>query len=159
MEVGRILRSWGMRGELRVQVLTDSPHRFQRSHRLYARGAPYAIQRSRRHKSGLLLKLEGIDSPQAADALRGALLEVPESEVPSLPEDSYYHFQVLGLNVVTTQGEALGEVVDILSTGSNDVYVTRGPRGDVLVPAIADVVKSVDLERGLVTIEPLPGLL
>ena len=144
---------------MRLELLTDFPERFQPARRVYIRGSPYTIQRARRHRAGLLIKLEGIDSLEAAEGLRDATLQVPEAEAHQLPGGTYFHFQVIGLKVVTTTGEDLGEVVEILSPGGNDIYVTRGPRGEVLVPAIGDVVKSVDLERGVLTVEPLPGLL
>ena len=159
IQVGRALRAWGFNGEIKVEDLSDYPERFRPRQRLLIKDSSYAIQRSRRHKGAILVKLEGVDSLQEAEALRGAYLEVPESEAAALPEGTYFHFQILGLKVVTTEGEELGEVAEIVTTGSNDVYVTRGARGEVLIPAIGDVVMAVDLEKGVLTVEPLPGLL
>ena len=77
-----------------------------------------------------------------------------------LPDGSYYHFQIVGLTVFTVDGVPLGEVVDILETGSNDVYVIRDDEGkEHLLPALKDVVKDIDLEKGLMLVQPLPGLL
>ena len=76
-----------------------------------------------------------------------------------LPAGHYYHHQLIGLNIVTTDGEALGAVTEILPGQSNDNYVVEGPRGQLLIPAIEDVIQSVDLERGEIVIEPIKGLL
>jgi 16S rRNA processing protein RimM len=84
---------------------------------------------------------------------------VPEDELRPLGEGQYYHFQILGLEVRTTAGEVLGRVEQIISTGSNDVFVVRGPRGEVLIPAVDDVVKSVDPAAGRIEVEVVEGLL
>jgi 16S rRNA processing protein RimM len=78
---------------------------------------------------------------------------------PPLPEGQYYHHQLLGLHVVTTGGKSLGTISEILPGQSNDNYIVAGPRGQVLIPAIEDVIQSVDLNKGEMVIEPLPGLL
>ena len=77
----------------------------------------------------------------------------------SLPEGQFYHDQIIGLQVRTTRDEYIGDVVDILTGKSNDNYIVRGASGDILIPAIEDVVQSIDLEQGIVTIEPMEGLL
>ncbi len=76
-----------------------------------------------------------------------------------LPEGQFYHDQLIGLQVRTTRGEYIGDVVDILTGKSNDNYIVRGPTGEILIPAIEDVVQSIDLKQGIVTIEPIEGLL
>jgi 16S rRNA processing protein RimM len=106
-----------------------------------------------------VLKLAGIDSATAAEALRHRVLEVPEGELRPLGEGEYYHFQILGLEVRTSAGEVLGRVEQIISTGSNDVFVVRGQRGEVLIPAVDDVVKSVNLTVGRMEVEAVEGLL
>jgi len=157
--VGRVLGPWGLRGDVKVESLTDFPQRFAAGGRLCAGGATYVGERSRWQRGHVVLKLAGIDSATAADALRDRLLEVPEDELHPLGEGEYYHFQILGLEVLTTSGENLGRVEQIISTGSNDVFVVRGPRGEVLIPALADVVKSVDPAAGRIEVEVVEGLL
>ncbi|MFQ5861321.1 MAG: ribosome maturation factor RimM, partial [Dehalococcoidia bacterium] len=141
MVVGRVGRPQGVRGELRVQVLSDSPQRFAVGGVLFIQGRPYRIERSFPHQEGRVVKLEGIESRNEAEKLRGQLLEVPEEAVPPLPQGQYYHYQILGMRVVTQEGEELGKVADILSTGSNDVYVVReeGGWGELLGPALEGV--------------------
>jgi 16S rRNA processing protein RimM len=142
-----------VRGDLKVQPLTDFPERFQRGAALWVRGRRYEVQRSRWSRGLVYLGLSGIDSRNAADELKGALLEVPESDLTPLPEGQYYRFQVIGLEVRTPEGGSLGRVAEILPTGSNDVYVVRGGPRELLIPAIEDVVKEVDLEGGRLVVE------
>jgi 16S rRNA processing protein RimM len=152
--VGRIAAPWGVRGDLKVQPLTDFPERFQRGAALWVRDRRHEVQRSRWSRGLVYLALSGIDSRNAAEELRDALLEVPEGELTLLPEGQYYRFQVIGLEVCTPEGRSLGRVAEILPTGSNDVYVVRGGPRELLIPAIEDVVREVDLKGGRLVVEP-----
>jgi 16S rRNA processing protein RimM len=151
--VGSIAAPWGLRGDLRVQPLTDFPERFQRGAALWVRGRRHEVQRSRSSRGLVYLGLSGIDSRNAAEELRGALLEVPESDLMPLPEGQYYRFQVIGLEVRTPEGSSLGRVAEILSTASNDVYVVRGGPRELLIPAIEDVVLEVDVQGGRLVVD------
>jgi 16S rRNA processing protein RimM len=158
--IGKVRRPYGVRGEVKVEFLTDFPERFKDLKTVYIDGEPYTIERRRFVADGILLKFAGIDTPEDAAFLRNRLIEIPVSEAVPLPPDTYYYFQILGLKVVTTAGEALGEVVDIIVTGANDVYVVRSAGGrEILLPAIEDVVKEVDLESNRLVVELLPGLI
>ncbi len=157
--VGRILAPWGIRGEVKVEVITDFPERFAPHNLLYLDALPFEIESCRPHGQFLIVKLVTIDSVQAAEKLRGRDLTIPRSELRELPEGLYYAFQIIGLNVVTTGGERLGQVIDIMTTASNDVYIVEGKRGEILIPAIEDVVKSIDLKKGEMVIEVIEGLL
>ena len=154
--MGRVVGSWGIRGQVRVEVLTVHGGRFAPGARLYARGHPFVVVTSHSRRQQLVLQLEGVETREAAEALRGALLEVPESDVPSLPTGDYYYFQILGLQVYTEEGEFLGTVADIVRTGSNDVYVVRNEESELLLPAIEDVIRSVDLAERRLTVHVLP---
>lgn len=157
--VGRVLRPRGRLGELRVEPLTDFPQRFAKGARLWIGDTEYAVESSRSHQGALLVRLAGIDDPAGAATLRDRLLEVPESELPKLPPDTYYRYQLIGIEVWTTDGSALGHIVDVLDTGANEVFVVRGEAGETLVPAIGDVVREVDVAARRMTIEPIEGLL
>jgi len=119
------------------------------------------IQRVRPHKGEMVvLKLKGIDDANTAEALRNQNLDIPLNQLTKLPPDSYYQHDILGLSVITLDGRELGNIVDIIVTGSNDVYTIKTPGGSqVLIPAIKDVIKQVDLIRRTMYIDPLPGLL
>ena len=157
--VGRIVGPWGLRGDLKVESLTDFPQRFAPGSSVCLGGVAHVIERCRWQRGRAIVKLVGVDSATAAEALRHCLLEVPEDDLRPLGEGEYYHFQILGLEVRTTAGEVLGRVEQIISTGSNDVLVVRGPRGEVLIPAVDDVVKSMDPAAGRIEVEAVEGLL
>ena len=157
--VGRILAPWGIRGEVKVEVLTDFPERFAPQKVLYLNARPLEIESCRPHKQHLVVKLATIDSVEDAEKLRGQALTIPRSELSRLPEGQYYTFQIIGLAVLTTEGEHLGQVTDIMATAGNDVYIVEGKRNEILIPAIEDVVKYIDLEKGEMVIEAIEGLL
>jgi len=157
--VGYILAPWGIRGEVKVEVVTDFPERFAPQKIVYLNTRPLEIESCRPHKQHLVVKLATIDSVEDAEKLRGQDLTIPRSELYPLPEGQYYTFQIIGLKVVTTEGKLLGRITEIMTTGSNDVYIVEGKRGEILIPAIEDVVKSIDLEKGKMVIEAIEGLL
>jgi 16S rRNA processing protein RimM len=100
-----------------------------------------------------------VASVEAAEALRGSLLSLPESELAPLPEGEYYAHQIVGLEVFESDGAPLGKVVGLFPTGSNDVYVVDGPRGELLLPAIDDVILEVDVPGGKMVVSLMDGLL
>ena len=157
--IGRVVAPWGVRGELKVEVMTDFPDRFSPREELYADGRAFIIEQSRWHKGKVILKLAAVDGMEAAEELRGKYLEVPQSSMRPLPQDEYYQFQLIGLEVWTTEGVRLGSIERILPTGSNDVYEVPCEGGVALIPAIDDVVKSVDLQGRRMIIEVIEGLL
>ncbi|MBA7581905.1 MAG: 16S rRNA processing protein RimM [Dehalococcoidia bacterium] len=157
--IGQVLAPWGLEGKLKVEVITDFPHRLSPRSQLYVDRQPVTIAGTSWHKGKAIIKLEGIDSVEQAEELRGKTLEIHRRQLEALPEGQYYHFQLIGLEVWTTEGKRLGKVIRVLSAPSNDNYVVGGEKGEILIPAIEDVVKSVDLESGRITIEAIEGLL
>ena len=106
-----------------------------------------------------MIKFTDLDDPSLAQGLIGSKLEVPMDDIPDLPQGFYYHFQILGLAVVDKQIGSIGQVVDILNTGSNDVYVVDYSGKEVLIPAIKNVILKVDIENHLITVDLPDGLL
>ncbi len=157
--IGRILAPWGIKGKLKVKVITDFPQRFAPSSTVYVNRQPMTIDSTEWYKSKAIIKLNTIDNIEAAQRLRGQPIEIHHSQVYSLPEGQYYHFQLIGLEVWTTQGELLGNITEILTAESNDNYVVKGDKGEILIPAVEDVVKSIDLNKGRIVIEAIEGLL
>ena len=157
--IGRVGAPWGVRGAFSVLPLADSRALFAPGRDVTIAGKPYTIESAQWRKGMVYLRLSGIESREAAGELRGRLLAVAEAELEPLPEGQYYRFQLIGLTVVSTEGEELGRLADVLSTGANDVYVVRGGRGEVLLPATDEVVREIDLKAGRMLIEALPGLL
>ena len=123
------------------------------------KGHPVIVEESRPQGKLVVLKFEGVDTVEDAQALRGEFLSIPAEDLAPLPEGEYYHYQIIGLEVWTTGGQFLGHIVEVMETGSNDVYVVRSDDGEALIPATEDVVQSIDLERGRMEIEAIPGLL
>jgi 16S rRNA processing protein RimM len=146
-----------------VEVLTDFPDRFDTLKTVYL-GDPqeaesWRVESTRWHRDRILLTIQGCSDRTTADGLRGLLVQIPVEEAMPLPEDEYYPHELIGLDVTTVEGEELGKVSDILLTNANDVYVVVGARGQILLPAIADVIERVDLEMGEIVITPMQGLI
>jgi 16S rRNA processing protein RimM len=157
--IGYILGPWGMKGEMKVHVVTDFPDRISPGRPVYLDNHPLEIETCRAHRQHLVVKLVGIDTRTDAEKLRGSELTIPGTDLRPLPDGEYYAFQLIGLDVVTTGGRPVGRIVDLMTTGSNDVYVVRGEQGETLVPATEDVVKSIDVEKQRMVIEAIEGLL
>ena len=157
--VGRVLAPWGVSGKVKVYPETDFPERFAPGAVVYVDKKPLSVESAEPHRGRMIIKFSSVDTIDEAGKLRGKTLEIEHRQLQPLPADSYYHFQLIGLEEWTVQGEILGEITEIIATGSNDNYVVRNARGEILIPAIADVVKSVDIERGVMTIEAVDGLL
>ena len=157
--IGQILAPWGIKGKLRVEVITDFPQRFASCSQVYINRQPMIIGSAEWHRGKVIIKLNTIDSIDDARRLQGKSIEIHYSQLQSLPEGQYYHFQLIGLEVWTTQEELLGNITEILTADSNDNYVVSGAKGEILIPAIEDVVKSIDLDEGRIVIEPIEGLL
>lgn len=161
--IGQIVAVFGIHGELKVMSQTDIPNRFARLRSVYL--GPdhqrYRLTKFRPYRSDMLvISLAGIETANEAEALIGQALMIPLAELPELPPDQYYIHDLIGLRAETPGGQVLGSVVDILATGGNDVYIIReaGSGRDVLVPAVKDVVKRVDIAAGVLVIDPIPGL-
>ena len=160
LAVGRVLRPHGVRGDLLLASLTDFPEHLGEIDTVYLGEAaePHAVTAFRQHRGQLLLKLAGVPDRDSADAFRGQLVQIRRQAAAPLPAGSYYHHDILGLSAFTDDGERLGEVVEILQTGANDVYVVRGEAGEILLPAIRSVIREIDLETRQITVHLLEGL-
>lgn len=160
--VGHITRAHGLRGELVVSPDTDFPERIPLLRdALLVRGdsvTPIVVEGVRRHGAQFLVKVSVVNSPEAAAPWRGAALAVRPEQAAPLPPGQHYVFEILGMRVETEAGDVLGTVAEIIRTGSNDVYVVRGDRGEVLVPAIASVVTAIDVAEGRLRIRPFAGM-
>ena len=158
--VGRVIRSHGLDGSLRIQLLSDNPARFQAGGALTVTGRTHTVASCHHLPGGhALLRLEGLNDPYAARRLSGEWLIAPTESEPQLPEGEYYHYQLVGLTVITDQGENLGTIQEVLETGSNDVYVVKSESGgEILLPAISQVVRRIDLASGKMLVHLIGGL-
>ncbi len=160
LEVGQIVNTHGLRGDVKVMPWCDYPEVFHELAYVLIDGEEFDIEKSRIHKNMVILKLKGIDDINDAERYRNKTLTVPREELGELPEGTYYICDLLGCIVETVEGRHLGKVCDIIKTGSNDVYVVEDDnKKQVLIPVIDDVVKSVDLENRSILVQPLKGLI
>lgn len=159
MAIGVALTSFGLEGDIKVEPLTDFPARFDTGRTLYFGDRQRRVQRSRWQGKTVYIKLTGINTPEDVAKLRGHYLELPEQARATPGTGVYFQSDIVGLRVETAAGEPLGRVIEFLPTGANDVLVVHGDRGELLVPMIEDVVINIDLDAGLIAIEPIEGLL
>jgi len=157
--VGRVVAPRGLAGEMKVAPLTDQQEFFAVGRELQAGDVIYRIEKTLWLKGHVCLKLSGIDSVDAAAELRGQSLSVPEALLEPLPEGQFYLYQVVGMQVYDSEGRHLGEIREVLTTGGNDVYIVQGQQGEILLPAIEDVVKEVDVVASRMVVEPMEGML
>lgn len=157
--VGRVLRAWGIRGDLKIQPMTDRPGDFASFTQVYVGTPPrrYAVHSFRPYQGNWLLHLADVNTRTQAEQLHGQPIFIERTQ-RQLGEGEYLADQIIGLSVITVEGEALGKVVEIVVTGANDVYVVQGERGEVLLPARAEVIRSIDLATATMTVKLLPGL-
>lgn len=160
--VGRVVKPQGRHGEVAVECFSDREERFPTLRRVFA-GRPGSdesremrVERAWPHKGRFVLKLEGIDSIDVAETLRDLELRIPEDELLPLPEGSWYHHQIVGLQVFDEQGEPLGSVAELLETGATArVVVVRGPAGELLLPFADAFVREIDVATGrMVVVRP-----
>lgn len=164
--VGKIKSAHGIKGEVKIISLTDFPSRFIPGLTLFISPPlpqidKLVVEQANLQAKEIILKFEGIDSREQAESLAGCALEVSLGELVDLPAGAYWQFQVIGLKVFTANDDYLGQVSEILQTGANDVYVIKSSPSDkgILIPAVKEVVKLVDTEKGVMVVEPVPGLI
>ena len=163
-EIGQIVNTFGIKGEVKVTPFTDDINRFDDLKEVYVKSKKeerlYQVEGARYHKNMVLLKLKGIENPEDAEKLRNSYLEIDREDAIPLEEGTYFIADLIGLKAVSEDGTELGKITDVLQTGANDVYVVQQEDGqEVLIPAIRDCVLNVDLEAGIMTLHLLDGLL
>ncbi|NLO97743.1 MAG: 16S rRNA processing protein RimM [Peptococcaceae bacterium] len=160
--VGEVLKPHGVKGEIKIYPLTDNALRFKKLKKVILSNGEISselrIQRARiDHKEMVFLKLEGIDTPEEAEKYRGFQVRINKSEVPPL-RDRWYYFELEGMKVYEND-VLLGTLVSVLETGANDIYLVRGDRGEICIPALKSVVKKVDVPAKRMDVILPPGLL
>ena len=162
--VGRIVQPHGLGGEIKVVSLTNRPEWFKKYQTFCVgwRGKCeewVEVERESVQGNHVILKIKGIDNRTAAEAFCGSFLHVRQKSYPDLPEGKEYLFNLIGLNVETTEGQRVGSLVDILELPGQDVYVVDTGDREVLIPVVNEFVKKVDIQRGIVLINRVEGLL
>ena len=153
IRIGYIRRAVGLRGEVEVEPLTHDPARIRSGLSVHAGSTVRQVEAVRGRAPTLVVKLGGVDDRTKAEGLRGNYLEVKTSEAEPLPDGSYYHWQLVGLDVVDVDGRSLGRLADVLEYPANDVYVVGNGGAEILVPALAEVVRKIDIDAGRMVVD------
>lgn len=169
IKVGKIVNTFGIKGELKVYLYTDFPkERFKKGNQLHLGQMDnpsqliVEVQSAKPHKNMYLLSLKGFENIDDVEKFKEHFLWITKDQQGELDEEEYYYHQIIGCKVITNDGEELGIVKEILSTGANDVWVLKSPlegKKDILIPYIEQVVKKVDVKEKEIIIEVIEGLL
>lgn len=152
IRVGQVLGAFGVDGAVKVLPLTDFDDRFRVGSELVVDGVTRHVEWSREQPQWVVVKLTGFDNRTLAEMHRGRYLEIPLDRVHKLPEGSYYHHQLVGMDVATESGRSLGRVSEVLERPANDVWVAREGNVEHLVPATREAILGVDLENRLIRV-------
>lgn len=164
MEIGQIVNTYGIKGFLKVVPYTDDITRFEDLKSIYVETKnslkTFIIEDVKYSKNLVLLKLKGIDDINTAEIYKNCYLKIDRKDAVELPEDSYFIIDLIGITVYTDNNEELGNIVDVYSTGANDIYVVKNELGkQVLLPAIGKVIKSVDIRNKKMIVHLIEGLI
>lgn len=156
--IGRITSPFGRKGEVKVQPFTDFPEHFEELEEIYVAdksgGRMIEIEKAWLHKGAVIIKFAGINDISTAETLRDKEVCIREAEMMELAEDEYYVHDIIGMDVVTTEGESLGKVTEVLRSPANDVYVTD----KAMIPAVKEFVEKIDTKDRKIIVRPVPGL-
>lgn len=163
MEIGQIVNTYGIKGFLKVVPYTDDIKRFEKLNSIYIQTKKsletVIIEEVKYAKNLVLLKIKGIDNINDAEIYKNCYIKIDRSDAVELPEDSYFIVDLIGIKVYTDEGEELGNIIDVFPTGANDVYVVKNELGkQVLLPAIGDVIKNVDIKNKKMIVHLIEGL-
>jgi len=160
IDVGIVHGAYGVKGFIRVESLSDVPERFEIGSEVFLGNLLSVVENFFWQKDSLILKLDSINDRDEALSYKGTTLRIGLEQVGFLPDGQYFHFQILGMDVKSENGDPLGGISEILTTGTNDVYIVKGlnPK-ELLIPAIPEVVLSVDVDSNLMTVRLLDGLI
>ena len=164
LEIGQIVNTFGIKGMVKVKPFSEDITRFDRLEKVYVKNKTgkkiYEIEEVKYHKNMVLIKFKGIENPEDANLLRDSYLLVDRADEEPLEEGTYYIVDMIGLEVFDEDNKLLGKLEDIFNTGSNDIYVVKDEQGkQILLPAIKDVIKKVDMDNKKVIVHLIPGLI
>ena len=153
--IGKVGKGHGVQGAFQCVPITDYPERFESTEFVHVHNGKPPVRRLKvesvlLRSNRIVLKLEGVDTPDMSELLKHYLLAAGEDELVDLEEGEYYHFQLEGLNVIDENGQALGKMKEVLATPAHEIYVVQGKSGEILVPAVPEYILDVDIQAGFV---------
>lgn len=164
LEIGQIVNTFGIKGMVKIKPFTDDIRRFDDLKKVYIENSKsrkeYEIEEVKYHKEMVLIKFKGVETVEQAELLRNYYLKVKREDEPELDDGTFYIVDLLGLEVYSDEGKLLGKLEDIYNTGSNDIYVVKDELGkQLLLPAISDVIKDINLDEKRIVVHILNGLI
>ena len=164
LEIGQIVNTFGIKGFVKVNPFVGDISRFDDLKKVFVKSnksiKELMVEEVKYHKNMVLLKFKGIDRVEDAELLRNSYLEVDRENAIELQEGEYFIVDLLGLNVITDENELIGKLEDIFNTGSNDIYVVKSEDGkQLLLPAISEVIKEINIQEGKIIVHLLEGLI
>ena len=164
LEIGQIVNTFGIKGMVKIKPFTDDIRRFDDLKKVYIENnksrKEYEIEEVKYHKEMVLIKFKGVETVEQAELLRNYYLKVKREDEPELDDGTFYIVDLLGLEVYSDEGNLLGKLEDIYNTGSNDIYVVKNELGkQLLLPAISDVIKDINLDEKRIVVHILHGLI
>jgi len=162
LPIGRVVKPHGVKGRVKAEYFGEDPHRFSSYHQIFIEDEkgglePYEILEVIPQPSRLILRLKGIEKIEEAESLIGKEILIEKKALPELEVGEYYWVDILGMKVETQEGKQIGKVKEIFSTRAHDVYVVEGKRGEIFLPAIAEVIQSIDLKGGVMKVARMEG--
>jgi 16S rRNA processing protein RimM len=162
--IGKAVKPFGVKGEMKIEPMTDFPERFKTLRRVYlvspaGKETICEVQTVRYAGGAPYMRFNGVDTSEKAKEFNGWFLKVPAEEAVPLPEGKYYWFELMGMEVFSESGELLGSIIDIFETGSNDVYVVKRGGKEVYVPATREIIRKVDRKAKRMVIHLMDGLM
>lgn len=152
IEIGKYINTFGIKGEIKIYPYVEYLDKLEY---IYLNNKKMDIQKIRFKKNIAIVKLKGVDDINEIEYLKGEIVTIDESDIPKLPEGEYYNDELIGMEVYTDEGKYLGKLDDVFNTGANDIYQV----GDILLPAIDDVVKEINTENNRITVHIIKGLI
>ena len=161
IKIGRIVNAVALRGEVKVYNYSGSKERYEELDRIIVEGKEYGIEKVRYQQQMVILKLAGINDRNAAEAMKNKDVFITEEDLQELPEDTFYIRDLIGLEVLDAEtGEKIGKLKDVLQPSSQDIYVVQRQEGsDVLIPAVSEFIKEVNVKEGFVKVRLIEGMM
>ena len=161
--IGRVVKPHGVRGKMKVEYFGEDLHRFFSYRKIFIEDEKsglesYEILEVIPQPPRLILRLKGIEKIEEIEPLIGKKILIEKETLPELEEGEYYWIDLVGIEVETREGKKIGKVREIFSTGAHDVYVVEGKRGEIFLPAIEDVIQSIDLRKRVMKVVRMEGL-